>query len=472
MTSHSDRATVAVVGGGLAGLSAAAAAAEHGCRVEVFEQAACLGGRAASFRDPQSGQLVDTCQHLALGCCTNLLDFCRRLGLAECLQCCRTLHFFGPDGVRSDLAAAGWLPAPLHLLPALLRQRHLAAGERCQALWALARLARPRRGESGPDETVEAWLRRHGQSPRIIARFWAPVILSALSETPERASLWAARKAFVTGLLAARAAYPLWLPRLPLQELIDRRMGAVLADRGVVMHRGTPVRQISGDGRGAAGVVLADGTRQAFDFVIATVPWGNITALLSDALRTAWPALRSVEAIRPGAITAVHLWFDRPLCDVPHAVLVDRTSQWMFADGPVEGAEACRHYQVVISASHALADRDPDRILDCVRRDLEAVWPAARGLRLLHHRVITQPAAVFSVAPGLEELRPRQATPLANLFLAGDWTATRWPATMEGAVRSGRLAVEAMLAALGRPERLLTPDLPRGRLARWWCGKE
>ena len=159
MTSHSDRATVAVVGGGLAGLSAAAAAAEHGCRVEVFEQAACLGGRAASFRDPQSGQLVDTCQHLALGCCTNLLDFCRRLGLAECLQCCRTLHFFGPDGVRSDLAAAGWLPAPLHLLPALLRQRHLAAGERCQALWALARLARPAGAKAAPTRPS-----RHGSA--------------------------------------------------------------------------------------------------------------------------------------------------------------------------------------------------------------------------------------------------------------------------------------------------------------------
>ena len=294
-----------------------------------------------------------------------------------------------------------------------------------------------------------------------------------MSETPERASLWAARKAFVTGLLAARAAYPLRLPRLPLQELIDRRMGAVLADRGVVMHRGTPVRQISGDGRGAAGVVLADGTRQAFDFVIATVPWGNITALLSDALRTAWPALRSVEAIRPGAITAVHLWFDRPLCDVPHAVLVDRTSQWMFADGPVEGAEACRHYQVVISASHALADRDPDRILDCVRRDLEAVWPAARGLRLLHHRVITQPAAVFSVAPGL---RANSAPGKRRRWRISFWRAIGRPPAgrprWKGAVRSGRLAVEAMLAALGRPERLLTPDLPRGRLARWWCGKE
>jgi squalene-associated FAD-dependent desaturase len=479
MTSHSDRATVAVIGGGLAGLSAAAAAVEHGCRVELFEQAAHLGGRAASFRDLPSGQLVDTCQHVALGCCTNLLDFCRRLGVADCLDCCRTLHFFAPDGVRSDLAAVAWLPAPLHLLPGLLRQRHLAAGERWQALGALARLARPRPRQDRPEETIGQWLRRQRQSPRIIARFWAPVIISALGETLDRASLWAARTAFVTGLLANRAAYPLWLPRLALQEWIDGRMGAWLAEHGVTIHRGTPVRRIGGDGRAAAGVVLADGMQSAADFVIAAVPWGSIAALLSDAQRATLPALQSAQRIEAGAITAVHLWFDRPLCDLPHAVLVDRTSQWMFADGPVQGmgpdgagATAGRHYQVVISASHTLADRDPERIFQCARGDLEAVWPAARGLRLLRHRVITQPAAVFSVAPGVDQLRPRQATPLGNLFLAGDWTATGWPATMEGAVRSGRLAAEALLATLGRPQRLLTPDLPRGALARWWCGRE
>jgi len=477
MTSHSDHPVVAVVGGGLAGLSAAAAAAEHGCRVELFEQAAHLGGRASSFRDPHSGQLVDTCQHLAMGCCTNFLDFCRRLGLAKCFQRCGTLHFFGPDGVRSDFTAAGWLPAPLHLLPALLRQRHLALGERWQALLALARLARPRPAESQPEETIGQWLRRRGQSPRVIARFWAPIIQSALGETPERASLSAARKAFVVGLLASREAYPLWLPRLPLEELIDRRMGAWLADRGVTIHRGTPVRHVEGDGRAVAGVTLADGTRREFDCVIAAVPWGGIADLLSGAVRAALPGLSAVEGIRPGAITAVHLWFDGPLGAVPHAVLVDRTSQWVFADPPGDksrpdgdGGAAGHHYQVVVSASHALADRDPDRILDRVRGDLEAVWPDTRRLQLLHQRVITQPAAVFSVAPGLDQLRPPQKTPLANLFLAGDWTATGWPATMEGAVRSGRLAAEALLESLGRPVRLLAPERPRGPLARWWCG--
>ena len=233
MTSIAARtaARVAVVGGGLAGLSAAAAAAEHGCRVDLFEQAAALGGRAASFRDRRSGQLVDTCQHLALGCCTNFIDLCRRTGLAECFQRDGTLHFFAPDGVRSDFAAVGWLPAPLHLLPALLGQKHLTPGDRWRAIGTLLRLARLRPDEDQMEEAAGAWLRRQGQSPRAIARFWAPVILSALGETPQRASLAAVRKAFVDGLLAAREAYALVLPRLPLQEWIDGRLGAWLADR-------------------------------------------------------------------------------------------------------------------------------------------------------------------------------------------------------------------------------------------------
>ena len=134
---------MAIVGGGLAGISAAAALAEHGCQVELFEQAPHLGGRAGSFVDARSGQLLDTCQHLALGCCTNLLDLCRRTGTDDCFQRDRTLHFLGPDGTQSDFRAVGWLPAPLHLLPALLRQRHLTLAERWQ-------IVRPWAGWVGP----------------------------------------------------------------------------------------------------------------------------------------------------------------------------------------------------------------------------------------------------------------------------------------------------------------------------------
>jgi uncharacterized protein with NAD-binding domain and iron-sulfur cluster len=280
----------------------------------------------------------------------------------------------------------------------------------------------------------------------------------------------------VDGFLASREAHVLLLPRLPLQEWIDGRLGSWLAGRGVNIHRGTPVRQIDGDGRAVAGVLLADGRPQPFDAVIAAVPWHQVGGLLGPALSAGVPSLADVEKIEPAAITAVHLWFDRPLSPLPHAVLVDRLSQWVFADraesrarhGP--DSQSGHHYQVVISGSHALPVCQRADILGEVRRDLEAVWPAAREAKLLNHRVIVHATAVFSSRPGVERFRPPQQTPVANLFLAGDWTATGWPGTMEGAVRSGRLAAEAMLRSLGTEVPLLAADLPRGFLARRLLG--
>ena len=167
--------------------------------------------------------------------------------------------------------------------------------------------------------------------------------------------------------------------------------------------------------------------------------------------------------------------------DLPHAALVGRLSQWVFNNGcirhtPCAGSSDTRsvpdtfHYTVVISASYALAGRDTKDVLREVLAELQSIWPAAAEAQLVHHRVLTQPGAVFSIQPGSDTMRPAQQTPIAGLYLAGDWTATDWPATMEGAVRSGYLAVEAMLADLGRPEPVLVPDLKKGWLARWIAG--
>ncbi len=259
------------------------------------------------------------------------------------------------------------------------------------------------------------------------------------------------------------------LPRLPLGEIFHDRLGKWLTDRGVNVHLATPVRRIEGDNvfgtrrvpdphtacagysNRAETVVLADGTRRTFDAVIVAVPWHGVRALMAENLLAAMPALAGLERIEPAAITAVHLWFDRPITPLPHAVLVGRLSQWLFSSPHTPCAEAahgvCRLYycQVVISASHRVPQRKHDKLLDEVCRELEAIWPAARAARLLHSRVVTQPAAVFSCVPGLDRLRPPQQTPIENLALAGDWTATGWPATMEGAVRSGYRAVEALL---------------------------
>ena len=170
---------VAIVGGGLAGLAAAVGLAGHGLRVELFEARRQLGGRATSFRDPASGELVDHCQHVSLGCCTNLDDFCHRTGLDHLMERHATLHFFGPDGVRRDLAASRLLPAPLHLLPSLWRLKYLSRRERMGVIWGMRALAKAPALDDAAGPTIGQWLREHGQSERTIELFWTPVIVSA-----------------------------------------------------------------------------------------------------------------------------------------------------------------------------------------------------------------------------------------------------------------------------------------------------
>jgi len=451
-------AKVAVVGGGLAGLAAAVRLAEHGLQVELFEARPRLGGRAASFRDALSGELVDRCRHVSMGCCTALADLCRRTGLADCFQRHRRLHFFGPDGTRCDFAAASWLPAPLHLLPGLLRLKYLRLKDRLGIARAMFRLAREASGltpgptrpdpDSSDTTTIGTWLRAQGQSESAIGGFWSVVLRSALAETVDRASLAAARKVFVDGFLGSRRAYELELPTIPLAELFDLRLGDWLTNRGVTVHRGCRVRQINGDGRRAAGLVFCDGSQREFDFFVVAVPWHKVSKLLSTPILETVPALGDLSQLQPVPITAIHLWFDRPITDLPHAVLVGRLGQWVFRDEESAGQARPLHYQVVISGSGELNQRRREEVVAQVRSELEAIWPAARAAQLVRWRMVTEPAAVFSMRPGIERFRPPHQTPVANLALAGDWTATGWPATMEGAVRSGNSAAEVTLRAL------------------------
>jgi squalene-associated FAD-dependent desaturase len=445
--------SVAIIGGGLAGLAAAVAAVQRGMRVELFEQAPQLGGRAGSFVDSETGQRIDYCQHVAMGCCTQFLDFCRRTGIDDFFQRTAKLHFIGPEGTRHDFAPSRWLPPPLHLLPGLMNLKYISLFERWGIVRTLGKLVRqPISSLPTGEGTIGAWLRRQGQSERVIERFWSVVLTSALGETVDHASLATAQRVFLDGFLASRGASDLVLPRLPLGEIFHDRVGRWLAQRGVEVHLNATVRRIE-----ANGVVLADGTRRQFDFTVVAVPCRNIRRLLAEDLLAAMPELANVERIEPAAITAVHLWFDRPITNLPHAVLVGRLGQWMFANikpRPVvapQGATTGRGFmpgawycQVVISASHRLPERKHDEWLSDIVCELAAIWSAAGEARLLHGRVVTQPAAVFSVSPEAEQFRPPQRTPIENLALAGDWTATGWPATMEGAVRSGCQAVERL----------------------------
>jgi squalene-associated FAD-dependent desaturase len=456
---------VAIVGGGLAGLAAALRLAEQGCNVELFELRRQLGGRAASFRDPTSDELVDYCQHVSMGCCTNLADFCQRTGINGQFERYSSLNVIAPDANRYRLNASSMLPAPLHLLPAMLRLGYLPLADRVQTVRLLLKLARSTPGDS---VTTLEWLQSQNVGTTALKGFWDVILVSALGETVDRVALTAARKVLVDGFMSHRRAYEVLVPTCPLSELIDQQVGRSLEKIGVVIRRETAVESVTAaagdqfDLRTSSGPITCDA-------VIIATSWRHATQLCRGSLRSRVPDLDVVANMPTAPITGVHLWFDAPITELPHGILTGRLSQWLFARPNHARDQGGHYYQVVISGSHDLAQRSRDDVVAEVQADLAACFPEASQARLIRSRVVTDPFAVFSYRPGLN--RPAQQTAVAGLFLAGDWTDTGWPATMEGAVRSGYLAAERALAYFGRPSNLLVTDLPRSWLVRVLLGR-
>jgi squalene-associated FAD-dependent desaturase len=429
--------TVIVIGGGLAGLSAAAALGGAGFQVQVFEARPFLGGRATSFplaSSEHNSVLIDNCQHVLLRCCVNLLDFYTRLGVRDSIRFYREFYFIEPGGHISTLRR-GALPAPLHFTRSFLRLRFLQAGDKMAIARGLLALRRERTRRDDLDRiTMLDWLREKRQTPRAIERFWRQVLLSAINEDIDRLAARHGFQVFWLGFLARADGYEMGVPAIPLGELYRAELWQAAGD--VSLRLRTPVERIDRDG------IMAGGERHRADYYVCALPFERLPALGLPA-----------PAFEHSPITGIHLWFDRPVTDLPHATLLDRTVQWMFNKS--EG----RYLQLVVSASRQLEAAGRADVVALAVRELGEFFPRAREARLEKAHVIKELRATFSAAPGTEALRPPPETSRPDFFLAGDWTRSGWPATMEGAVRSGYLAAEAVARASGRPAHFLLPDI-------------
>jgi len=475
MPSTSNQPSVAVAGGGLAGLAAACALANTGFRVTLFEKRPFLGGRASSYEHPGTGEVVDNCQHVLLGCCTNLIEFYRRTGVENKIRWYDTLTFLEPGGRASSIGPS-FLPAPLHTAPAFLRATCLGWRDKwsiAQAMMILAQsplLPKPgRNGAPGTGEDFLAWLRRHHQTEQGIERFWKTILVSALNEDLDRISVPYAAQVIRESFLKSPAAGRMGVPTVPLTDLYNAAGEYVRARGGELQFR----RPVDGFAVNAAGVdVKLTGQRETFDYLVVALPFDALDRVLPDAAESS-PILEQLSHFEASPITGIHLWFDRQISDLDHAVLLDRTVQWMFHKSRLQpmrtndAAPAGSYIELVVSSSKTLVEKSKAEIVELALNETREFFPAAGTANLLKSTVIKEVNATYSPRPEIDAYRPTAATAWPRVFLAGDWTATGWPATMEGAVRSGYLAAEALAHAAGRKDaRFLSADLPAAGLMR------
>ena len=453
-----QQSSVGIVGGGLAGLAAGCALADAGLRVTVFERRPYVGGRASSYEHPGTGEVVDNCQHVLLGCCTNLIDFYRRLGVSDKIRWFDELTFIEPGG-RASRMAPSFLPAPMHNIPTFLGAKMLSAGDKLAIARAMAKISRGLPEDSNED--FLSWLKRNKQTERAIDRFWKTVLVSALNEDLDRVSVHYAAQVFRESFMKSAEAGKMGLPSVPLSDLYGFATEYIRARGGQVVVRSS-VTAI-GPKQSNVGVLIGSAGEQQFDFVVLAAPFQIAASLLpSDAVSE--PIKQQLGHFESSPITGIHLWFDREITPLPHAVLLDRTIQWMFHKSKFHDKRETGHQgsyvELVVSASKSLVQRSREEILELATRELAEFFPVVKEAKVVKAAVIKEIYATYAIVPGLDQYRPVAKTEWPRIFLAGDWTATEWPATMEGAVRSGYLAAEAITAAIGQEEKFVVADLP------------
>jgi squalene-associated FAD-dependent desaturase len=438
--------SVLVIGGGLAGLASAAALGGAGFEVDLLEARGFLGGRATSYpvnSGEENPEIIDNCQHVLMRCCVNLIDFYKRLGVLDRIRFHREFFFIEPGG-RTSVIRAGALPAPLHFTGSMLRMHCLGLADKIAVTRGLLAIRAERGRRTDLDRiTMLDWLREKRQPQLAIDRFWSQVLVSAINEDLDKMAASHAFQVFWLGFLAKANSYEMGVPSVPLGDLYSS--GAWRGMGNVRIAPRSSVERIVVEDDAVRGVVVG-GEQRTADYYVCAVPFERMAGIVPELDL-------DLEEFTHSPITGIHLWFDRTITQLAHATLLDRTIQWMF------NKSKGRYLQLVVSASRKLLDMERGAVIDLALRELGEFFPKAREAKLEKAHVVKEVRATFSARPGLESHRPVNATKFPNLFLAGDWTRSGWPATMEGAVRSGYLAAEAVTGHSGSARKFLVPDL-------------
>jgi squalene-associated FAD-dependent desaturase len=468
-TLDNSASTVTVIGGGVAGMSAACALAESGFAVQLVERRGYLGGRASSYLHPGVNEVIDNCQHVLFGCCTNLIGFYQRIGVADKILWTRDMTMIEPSGRRSRLGPTEmgrWcLPAPLHGTPSLLRAKAFSLADKLALGRAFRAILRPAAIHNS-SETLGDWLRRHKQTERAMNRFWRLVIASALNADIENIAVPYAAKVIRELFMNSADAGSMGMSTVPLSELYAGAEQFLNQQSSRVIYNSS-VEALQWDGASRQwSIATRNGTLMS-DYVILALPFEATGKLIANmpAVEGASRLTDQIQKHEHWPLCSVHLWFDREITNLPHAVLLDREIHWLYNKSRLQPWRKLKgsYVELVVSASRAFTALSREDAISLSLKELAEFFPVVREAKLEKAALVKEVRATFGVPPGIDAARPGAASPWPQLYLAGDWINTGWPSTMESAARSGHLAAEALCSAAGRAHKFLVADLkPRG----------
>ncbi len=448
--SNKSRGKVVVLGGGLAGIAAACELADRGYEAVLVEKRPFLGGRAFSFREPDTGQVIDNGQHVFLGCCTAYIAFLEKLGVLENTHVPTELNIpiLGKGGRKVFLRSAN-LPAPFHLVSAVLGYTHISLKDRFRVLYGglCIALAGRRRGANRLDKTTFAnWLKQHRQSDDAIARFWNLIILPTLNDDISEVSADMGLMVFREGILHSKLSAGIGYAKVGLTDLVSEATACYLSSRGGNVTLSTGARNLVVEGDTVTGIETSAGLITG-DWYISALPSDDLLAVLPSPVAYGAFFARA-KGLSYSPIVDVHIWYDRPVMDEAFAGFIDCRLQWVFNKTWMQGdSESVGQYLCIsLSGAWEYANMPKETVRQLFLEEMRRVFPLAREARVERLLVIKQPRATFRSLPGIGLHRLPSATPITNLLLAGEWVDTGWPGTMEGAVRSGQTAANTLVA--------------------------
>ena len=452
-----------IIGGGLSGLSAAVELCARGHKTVVLEQHRYSGGRTYSFIDAATGDSIDNGQHLMMGCYHATRRYMRILGTEylTLLQPSLRIVFLHPSK-RSIHLACPPLPAPLHLLGGLIGFKGVPLKNRLEMLRVAKQLFYTSLSkEQDLDKlNVEEWLVKLGQSNLSRKFLWDVITIGALNNHPKNVSALMLFQVLRAAFLGKREYSSLLLPRAGLSDVLVNPAVEFIRRNGGNVLLGTEVSKVHFEDEKIISVSTQEGKEFRAQVFLSAVPWFGLDRMLSNSgisselvIKTPSREICDWDRFKPSSIISIQLWFDRKIMEEEFAALVDTRVQWVFdkslkfrsplnREAVKQQKEKGQHLSLVISGAQEFIEMSKEELLTIAMKDLQRVLPKAKNANIVHSVVIKEKRATFSPAPGLEAIRPLPETSFSNLFLAGDWTATGFPATIEGAVLSGKKAAE------------------------------